>query len=333
MKILVTGAAGFIGAQLSSRLISNKEELFLCDNYSDYYSVNYKEERVRSLITSKNSHVERVDLSRKEEVDDFFGYAKPEVVVHLAAQPGVRLSPEKYNYYIRDNVVAFTNIMAACVRYKIANVVYASSSSVYDELNIESFNELSTKLAPKSFYGLSKKWNEETANFFSKNYSVKTRGLRFFTVYGPWGRPDMAYFRLMTAALSKGQFTLFGDGNIQRDFTYIDDVVFRTELLLKDLVLRERGFSDVVNIGGKKSMSMNQLIEIVEKITEEKINIRKVSGFESDLLRTEADKNYGSTILGDFPYLSLNDGIAKFRAWASNVDIRTRLGSWVASTM
>ena len=230
MSILITGASGFIGAHLSRLLISQKKKVVLCDNFSDYYSVDLKKSRVSELLSSSPEFVAQIDLLDRNAFKDLINKFQPTAIIHLAAQPGVRLSFNQYEIYLRNNILAFNNVLAACVEHEINNLVYASSSSVYDDSSDTAFNEKFTKLRPRSFYGLTKKWNEEAATHFSEKYGIRTRGLRFFTAYGPWGRPDMAYFRLMASALKQHDFTLFGDGSVKRDFTFIDDLCLRIDL-------------------------------------------------------------------------------------------------------
>jgi UDP-glucuronate 4-epimerase len=255
-----------------------------------------------------------------------------DIVIHLAAQPGVRLTSRNYDTYLYDNLVSFNSILKALVDSPEIPVLYASSSSVYDDSVDGAFVENSTNLNPKSFYGMTKKWNEETARHFSEKFGIRTRGLRFFTVYGPWGRPDMAYFRLMAAALGQHEFTLFGDGSVKRDFTYIDDICLRIYLATIELRSRPTGFSDVVNIGGQSPHSMLDLITTIERIASTKLEYVSAKKNELDLRATEADKSYGSSIFGDVPYKSLEEGVKEFYEWASKPEIAPKLKSWIAST-
>lgn len=331
-RVLVTGSAGFIGSHLAAHLTEKKYEVVLCDSFSSYYSIEYKRERVRNLLGNLNKLYE-IDLADEAETRNFISEYRPEIIVHLAAQAGVRLPVSLYSRYVRENVLVFTNILSSCVEFGIHNLIYASSSSVYDDSRNEAFIEGSTKLDPKSFYGVTKKWNEEAAFLFSDKFGLKTRGLRFFTVYGPWGRPDMAYFRLMAAALGENQFTLFGDGAVERDFTYIDDVIVRTEILIRNLIQQPSGFRDVVNIGGQNPLSMRTLIKTIENVSGQDFPIHYGPANPTDLIKTEADKKYGASIFGETPYTSLEVGISNFFKWASEEQIRSQLKNWISSTI
>lgn len=333
MKISITGGAGFIGASLASFLLARNYEVEMCDSFSDYYSIEYKKLRINDLLAPFNGKVQLVDLAIDSEADKFIKKSKPDLLIHLAAQPGIRLRHDRYQRYVRDNMMAFTNLLNSCVKYDIKNLIYASSSSVYNDSTSGSYVEDSTSLGPRSFYGLTKKWNEEAACHFSQRFGLSTRGLRLFTVYGPWGRPDMAYFRLMSSALKESNFTLFGTGSVQRDFTFINDVVTRIEILAKDLSKQVGGFSDVVNIGGQKPLSMVDLIKAIEDVSEAKITFKTGASDSSDLLRTEADRRYGERIFGPLPYTELSEGISKFYEWASEPQIRSNLNTWIESTI
>jgi UDP-glucuronate 4-epimerase len=284
------------------------------------------------LLPKSSIQIEEIDISNKLSIRSLINKHKPETVIHLAAQPGVRLPYNDYDIYLRENVLAFNNLISVSVEQDISTFIYASSSSVYDDSSGSAFEENSTNLNPKSFYGMTKKWNEEIAQHFSNQFGIRTRGLRFFTVYGPWGRPDMAYFRLMASALGQHEFTLFGDGSVKRDFTYIEDVCFRIHRAAIELKCRPSGFSDVVNIGGQSPHSMVDLIEKIEKITSTRLQYKIGKKNVLDLQVTEADKSYGSSIFGDVPYKSLEEGVKEFYKWASNPKIAPKLKSWIAST-
>ena len=332
-RIIVTGSAGFIGAHLVNKLFSRDYELLLWDKFSDYYSPEYKKLRVGQLLETFGMTVQNVDLSKADLVRDLLRDFQPTAVIHLAAQPGVRLKHVQYSRYLEDNIVSFQNILSACAENDVPDFVYASSSSVYDDSSTGSFSEKYTSVKPKSFYGMTKKWNEEMARHFSVRYGLRTRGLRFFTVFGPWGRPDMAYFRLIASALGQCEFKLFGDGDVQRDFTFVDDVTLRTEQLLIDLESRERGFYDVVNIGGQDPQSILGLIEAVQEISGQIVTLVYEKANTEDLIRTEADKCYGNTILGNTSYTSLKSGLQQVFEWASQVPIRNQLSKWIDSTI
>jgi len=332
-RIVVTGSAGFIGAHLAKKLHSGNFELLLWDRFSDYYSPTYKKLRVKELLEPLESRVEEVDLLNSDHVTSLLRDYQPSAVVHLAAQPGVRLNYLEYHRYLQDNIAGFQNILSACVQNSVPEFLYASSSSVYDDTSAKPFSEVHSKVKPKSFYGMTKKWNEEAAKHYAERYGMKTRGLRFFTVYGPWGRPDMAYFRLIASALGQYEFRLFGNGDIERDFTFVDDVTSRTEKLLADLSRRDSGFNDVVNIGGQDPQSMQTLIEAVQEISGKEVNLVYDKSNSEDLRRTEADKTYGNSIMGSTTYTSLRTGLQQVLEWASKDSIRKHLNEWIQSTI
>lgn len=332
-RIVITGSAGFIGAHLASKIDLNNFELLLWDRFSDYYSPTYKESRVKELLESQDKKVENVDLLNGDQVRGLMRDYEPSAVIHLAAQPGVRLNYPEYHRYLQDNIMGFQNILSACVQNNVSEFLYASSSSVYDDSNSKPFSEVNTSVKPRSFYGITKKWNEEAAKHYAERFGLRTRGLRFFTVYGPWGRPDMAYFRLIACALGQYDFRLFGNGEIERDFTFINDVTMRTLQLLEDLSKRRDGFSDVVNIGGQNPQSMLTLINTVEEISGKKLKVKYEKSNSQDLLRTESDKSYCNSILGNSTYTSLNSGIEDVFKWASKEAVRKNLNNWIDSTI
>jgi len=331
VKILVTGAAGFLGSALALNLRKNGYEVTGVDSFSPYYSKDLKLMRKRELIECHEINFEILDLSDKEKINSFFAANQFDTVVHLAAQPGVRLQTSNWSFYTRDNIEAFNNVMMTTIKYEVSNLLYASSSSVYGNASQESFSEKNTAVHPVSFYGATKLTNEILASAGAKNSGLKTRGLRFFTVYGPWGRPDMVYFRMVNSALSGLPFNFFGSGNIRRDFTYIDDVSSSVAALILDLSHRDSSFSDVVNIGGGKPISMNECLKIIEEVIGSKVPYNRREADPRDIELTNADYTYLNQITGDFPKTSAKQGFAKLVAWATRADIQPRLASWVNS--
>lgn len=333
MKILVTGAAGFIGSAITLNLHKEGHEVMGLDSFSSYYSTDLKLARKKELIESRKIRFERLDLSNKELVDNFFATESFSTVIHLAAQPGVRLQTSDWHFYTRDNLEAFNNVLMAMIKYKIPNLLYASSSSVYGNASQATFIEKSTIAQPVSFYGATKLTNEILAGACSKNSELKTRGLRFFTVYGPWGRPDMVYFRMINSALSGLPFNFFGTGDVQRDFTYIDDVSSSVSSLVLNLSLQESGFSDVVNIGGGKPISINECLNIIEEVSALKVPYNRREVDLRDVESTNADFTYLKQLTGDFPKTSAANGFANFVSWATRPEIQPRLASWVDSVL
>ena len=225
MKILVTGAAGFIGFHLCQRLLHEGIEVLGLDNLNDYYDINLKVARLQQLQALPNFHFTKLDISDREAMADFFTEERPPVVIHLAAQAGVRYSIQNPHAYVDSNLVGFVNILEACRHQQISHLIYASSSSVYGNNKKLPFSTEDNVDRPVSLYAATKKANELMVHTYSHLYGLPTTGLRFFTVYGPWGRPDMAYFSFTKAILAGEPIKVFNNGQMRRDFTYIDDVI------------------------------------------------------------------------------------------------------------
>ena len=225
MHILVTGAAGFIGYHLSEKLLARGDAVTGLDNLNDYYDVSLKEARLQRLLKHSDFHFVRADLQDRGAMEALFAQNHFDAVINLAAQAGVRYSLENPHTYIDSNIVGFTNILECCRHHKIGHLVYASSSSVYGMNSAMPFSVHDNVDHPISLYAASKKANELMAHTYSHLFGIPTTGLRFFTVYGPWGRPDMALFLFTKAILAGEPIKVFNNGNMQRDFTYIDDIV------------------------------------------------------------------------------------------------------------
>jgi UDP-glucuronate 4-epimerase len=328
MKYLVTGAAGFIGSHLCQRLATEGNEIVAIDNFSDYYDVSLKKLRVEKLLTPLQLKVLSVDISDKNAIDELIVSSKPEVVINLAAQAGVRLPTDQIHKYVDSNLVGFSNILQSTVCNKIPYFLYASSSSVYGDQAAIPYTESEQNLHPNSFYGATKLANELLTPTLIKNSSTTARGLRFFTVYGPWGRPDMAYFRMIANVLSGSEFTLFGDGSVQRDFTYIDDVINLVNLLTKELAGRNSGFFDVVNLGGGKPTSILNLVEIVNNLSGKKIKLTESIGDIKDVKRTESDWTYLNELTKSQPNMRIENGIMNTIDWAKSIEILPLLYNW-----
>jgi UDP-glucuronate 4-epimerase len=332
-RVLITGAAGFIGAHLTKALSTDDiHEIVGVDSFSDYYSTTYKKMRVDSLISNQMAQIINLDVSNSGLVDNLFQDFKPQVVIHLAAQAGVRLQTDNFSHYVESNLSGFSNILISSVRYGVESFLYASSSSVYGNAPGTLLSEDMHPLVPTSFYGATKLSNEILAKSISGRFGLKTRGLRFFTVYGPWGRPDMAYFRILESLVTGRTFQLNGDGSIERDFTFISDVVGMSVGLLEDLRSRPEGHSDVVNLGGGVPRSMKALIHTMENLYGKSLNMEVVSREPSDVNRTESDKDYLETLIGHRSFVSLEDGARSFLQWGSDLQIRPHLADWVESS-
>lgn len=331
MKYLVTGAAGFIGSHLCHKLTTEGNEVIAIDNFSDYYDVNLKKLRVENLLTPLQLKVLSVDISDKNAINELIASSKPEVVINLAAQAGVRLPTDQIHKYVNSNLVGFSNVLQSTVSNKIPYFLYASSSSVYGDQAAIPYTENEQKLHPNSFYGATKLANELLTPTLIKSSSTIARGLRFFTVYGPWGRPDMAYFRMIANVVSGSEFNFFGDGSVERDFTYIDDAVNSVLELTKELEKRKPGYSDVVNLGGGRPLSMNYLLENINKISKAEVKFNRQSSNSNDAKKTMSDSKYIQSLIGSKPETKLEDGINKTYQWIIQTDIADQLTNWVRS--
>lgn len=331
MKYLVTGAAGFVGSKLSETLCSLGHEVIATDNFSDYYSKDLKDKRLQNFIAQNGIKFEYGDLVDFEFVSTLLRANKPDFVIHLAAQPGIRLSINESSRYTDDNLVTFMNICRAIRHFEIPNFLYASSSSVYGNLKSKTYSESESQIQPISIYGATKLANEIIANAFFRNSSTRSLGMRFFTVYGPWGRPDMAYFRLIASALNSNSFNLLGDGTVKRDFTFIDDIVDMICRLAVYIARKPNGYSDVVNIGGGSPRSISELIGEIEKQTSQPIDIKYGISNSGDTLFTCADVSKLRTMTDTSPKISLELGIEHCLSWATQRGIKENLGAWVNS--
>jgi len=329
MKIIVSGAAGFIGSYLCQNLMLEGHQVIGIDNYSDYYDLSLKKNRVNYLI--KKLDLINLDISDLPKINDLISKSKPDIVINMAAQAGVRLPLEKTHRYVDSNLVGFSNILQSAVANSVPYFLYASSSSIYGDKAEIPYIETEQNLHPNSFYGATKLANELLTPTLIEDSSTAARGLRFFTVYGPWGRPDMAYFRMIANVISGADFNFFGDGSVERDFTFIDDAVNSVVLLTEQLQKQKPGFSDVVNLGGGRPLSMNYLLETVGKLSSKEVVYTRQSGNQNDSKKTMSDSTYIQSLIGSKPSTKLEDGIAKTIEWAKRADISPKLNSWVNS--
>ncbi|MEY4432513.1 MAG: hypothetical protein RLZZ44_643, partial [Bacteroidota bacterium] len=233
--------------------------------------------------------------------------------------------------YVESNLVGFSNILISTIEHKIPKFLYASSSSVYGDKAAIPYHEFELNLHPNSFYGSTKLANELLAPTLVKNSSTIARGLRFFTVYGPWGRPDMAYFRMIANVIAGTDFNFFGDGSIERDFTFISDAVSSVINLTIELDGRKPGFSDIVNLGGGRPLSMNYLLETVGSLTGKTVEFQRLETNKNDAKKTMSDSTYIQELIGSKPNIKLEDGILKTIEWASRDVISKNLDKWVKS--
>ncbi len=331
MRYLVTGAAGFIGFHLATSLAVDGHEVLAIDNFTDYYSKDLKRLRAENLSSKVGVKTHNLDLTNKPELLKFTKNKQIDSVIHLAAQPGVRLQPNQYFRYHDSNIIAFSNLLESVLANQISNFLYASSSSVYGNTQSELHSETETGLHPISYYGTTKLVNEILASNFAANSGIRARGLRFFTVYGPWGRPDMAYTRLINSCLSGQLFELYGSKETLRDFTYIDDAVRMVSLLISELSQRELGFSDVVNVGGGQPETLSEMMKVIELETGKKIKIQNFDKNENDVIKTFADSTYLETLVRAKPLTTISSGLPEVVKWAMSDGIVEKLDIWVQS--
>ena len=331
MQYLITGAAGFIGSFLCHKLAKEGNNIIAIDNFSNYYDVGLKNTRVKELLEPLNIDVINLDITDDLKFDNLVSKSKPDVVINLAAQAGVRLLVNETDKYVNSNLVGFSNVLRSTVNNKVPFFLYASSSSVYGDKAAIPYIESEQNLHPTSFYGATKLANELLTPTLIQNSSTAARGLRFFTVYGPWGRPDMAYFRMITNVISGAEFNFFGDGSVERDFTFIDDAVNSVMALATELQKRKPGYSDVVNLGGGRPLSMNYLLQTVNSISKNEVKFNRLNSNSNDAKKTMSDSKYIESLIGSKPNTKLEDGIAKTIEWAMREEISSNLNNWVKS--
>ena len=312
-KILVTGCAGFIGMHLCKSLLDDGRSVVGIDNINNYYDRSLKKARLKRLAAYNNFTFESVDLADFDLLIDVFNRSMPEKVVNLAAQAGVRYSLENPHEYIRTNVTGFLNILECCREKNIQGLIYASSSSVYGNNNKQPFSVQDSVNNPISIYGSTKITNELMANTYSHLYNLNTTGLRFFTVYGPWGRPDMALYIFTEKILKNQVINVFNHGQMVRDFTYIDDIINGICSAIKNNFKNE-----LFNLGSSKSEQITKMIRIIEDSLGKKARINFVDIQPGDIQETLADIEYTTKKLNYNPKTAISAGIPKFIEWYKN---------------
>jgi len=328
MRILVTGTAGFIGNHLALRLLERGDEIIGVDNLNDYYDVNLKKDRLARLADFNAFTDVRLDIADRDGMANLFKQYRPQKVVNLAAQAGVRYSLENPHAYIDSNIVGFMNILEGCRHYGTEHLVYASSSSVYGANESMPFSVHDVVDHPMSLYAASKKANELMAHTYSNLYQLPTTGLRFFTVYGPWGRPDMALFLFTKAILAGEKIDVFNYGKHRRDFTYIDDIV---EGVIRTLDHNAQANPDwsgltpdpgtskapwrVYNIGNQSPVELMTYIETLEGLLGKTAEKNLLPLQPGDVPDTYADVEALVTDVGYKPNTSIEVGIERFVSW------------------
>lgn len=331
--ILVTGSAGFIGFHLSKKLIENGHEVIGIDNLNDYYDLNLKLDRVKVLEKiSKQKEVNftliKLSLEEKKSLNEVFQNYKPQVVFNLAAQAGVRYSIKNPDSYIQSNIVGFTNILECCRSIKVKNLIYASSSSVYGGNKRMPFKEDQTVDHPISLYAATKKSNELMAHCYSHLYKLPAIGLRFFTVYGPWGRPDMALFIFTEKILNNKPIQIFNNGDMIRDFTYVDDIVESLYRLKDKAAVSNENFNfmnpdpsiswaphKIFNIGNSNPIKLMDYINEIEEAIGKKAIKEYLPMQPGDVKATSADTSKLENWINFKPNTSIRNGVRKFVKW------------------
>lgn len=317
MSILITGCAGFIGFHTSIKLLKKKYKVIGVDNLSDYYDVKLKKERLKILKKYRNFLFKKINIESKKKVENIFKKYKPNKIIHLAAQAGVRYSLENPYIYINTNIVGFINILEMAKEIKCKHLVYASSSSVYGGIKKYPFKENYKIDNPISLYAATKKSNELMAHVYSHLYKLPTTGLRFFTVYGPYGRPDMSLFLFVKSILNKKKINVFNYGNMKRDFTYIDDIVNGTiKVLFKPPKISiDTAPYRIFNIGNNNPVKLEKFIRTIE----EKLKIKAVKNRmplqKGDIPISFANVENLRKLTGYKPKTNINKGISEFIKW------------------
>jgi len=327
----VTGVAGFIGMHSAKKLLDGGHEIIGIDNLNDYYDVTLKEDRLKTLEGYKNFKFLKLDIKDQKDVLDLFKKESPERVLHLAAQAGVRYSIQNPYVYIDSNIQGFINILEGCRAIKTEHLVFASSSSVYGGNTKVPFSEHDNVDHPVSLYAATKKANELMAHTYSHLYQIPTTGLRFFTVYGPWGRPDMSPMLFTKAILADEPIQVFNHGDMMRDFTYIDDIVASVNETLFKIATPNSNFDAhhpdpatshapyrIFNIGNSQPVPLMQFIETIEDALGKKA-IKKMMGMQAgDVKVTSADTSELNHWVNFKPNTSIKEGVKRFVDWYKN---------------
>ena len=309
-KILITGAAGFIGYHLCKSLLEDGYKVLGIDNLNDYYDTNLKQARLEQLKHFKSFTFNKVDMADRESLTTSFQSFNPKKIVNLAAQPGVRYSMENPYKYMESNLVGFLNIIELCRNNKVKNFIYASSSSIYGANKKMPFSVEDRVHQPLALYGATKRANELIAHSYSHLYGLRTTGLRYFTVYGPWYRPDMAIFIFTQKIMAGKPIPVFNNGKMRRDFTYIDDIISGTRSAI------EKNYKcEIFNLGNSKSESLMELIGIIEKNLGKKSKIEYLPMQPGDVKESLADIKKSTEKLGYKPITTINKGIPQFIQW------------------
>ncbi len=309
-RILISGVAGFIGFHIAKSLLKDGYIVYGVDNLNNYYNPDLKKERLNIISEYDNFKFKKVDITNYKNLNEVFIDFKPSKVLHLAAQAGVRYSLENPFAYLNSNLVGFMNIIELSKEYKVGGFIYASSSSIYGSNKKIPFSENDITDNPVSLYAATKKSNELIAHTYSHIHNLNTTGLRFFTVYGPWGRPDMAYFSFASKISSGSKINVYNNGNMKRDFTYIDDIVDGIKFAI------DKNYQcEIFNLGNNKSENLMDLIKYIEKYLGINAKVKFSPMQLGDVKQTYANINKSKKMLKYKPKISLKVGLEKFIKW------------------
>ena len=328
MEILVTGAAGFIGSALVVKLLERGDSVIGIDNHNGYYDPALKEARLSRYADHRQYTHLRLDITDRDGLENAFAKHRPQCVVNLAAQAGVRYSIENPHAYVQNNIYGFMNVLDACRQYEVMNLVYASSSSVYGGNGKIPFSVQDNVDHPLSLYAASKKSNELMAHTYSHLYGLSTTGLRFFTVYGPWGRPDMAPFKFTKAIFEGKKIQVFNFGNHKRDFTFVDDIISGMIKVIDNPAKKNEAWNKmtpdpssslapwrIYNIGSNKPIDLSDFIASLEEAIGKKVDVEMLPLQPGDMVDTFADVGELISHFDYRPSTSLADGIKCFVNW------------------
>lgn len=317
MKILITGAAGFIGYHLSRTLIGQGHVVIGIDSLNNYYSTKLKLDRLSMLSSMERFSFHAINICNKDELDDLFKQERFDLVINLAAQAGVRYSIDKPYKYLDSNLIGFVNVLEACRCFQVKRLLFASSSSVYGNSQDIPFTVDQNTDQPASLYAATKKANELMAYTYANLYGIKTYGLRFFTVYGPWGRPDMAYFSFTQKIFNQEPIPVFNNGNLERDFTYVDDIVKGISQLVDQFDANPNHFK-VYNLGNHQPVKLLDFIHTLEN----HIGIKALIDYKpmqpGDVLKTYADITESINDFNYSPHTNIDEGLKHFTDWYNN---------------
>ena len=313
MQILITGAAGFIGFGIAKYLLSTSNVTIIgIDNFNNYYSKKLKKDRIKELSKYKKFSFFNINILDKKNLDKIFKIKKIKLIINLAAQAGVRYSLEKPNEFVDNNIQGFYNLIDVAKKYKVKKIIYASSSSIYGDSKKFPLNE-TQEVKPKNIYALSKKINEEMAEVFSRQYNISFIGLRFFTVYGEWGRPDMFLMKYLTSSYDKKlKFFLNNYGKHTRDFTYIIDV---TKIISKLIFSKKKLKHEIFNVCSNKPQKLTDIIEKINFFTQKKPKLFKRKLQQADVVKTHGSNKKIKNFIGNQNFTSIENGLKNTVKW------------------